>query len=168
MIDKKTLKIKIIDFGATTRDSPDQKQYRFYGTLKYGCPEIQQLENIRKSQTQVDDDEVFNQMNIGFTNSNQEVWSLGIIFYNLVFGFDPFKYNPEDEVQTDILTKDISKKMKDLISGRCIQHTLVSEQTIDLISLMLSKNPENRISFDDIISHPYFNEEYSNFYEAFN
>jgi len=75
--------------------------------------------------------------------NNVDIWSLGILCYELICGFPPF----ETETQTG--TYERIKKV-DLGFPR---H--VSEEAIDLISKILILDPSDRLELEEICSHPW-------------
>jgi serine/threonine protein kinase len=126
--------IKLIDFGFA-REYEDELQMftTICGTPLYVAPEV-------------------------FSNKeytiNADMWSLGIIFYELIFNVYPFLYNDGYPKNMNILTKviqinnvnyDISENPN--INGNCI----------DLLQNMIQPNPNKRFNLKNVLSHPYFN-----------
>lgn len=114
--------IRIIDFGLSktlSEDSP--KLFAACGSPAYVAPEII--------------------LGSGYTVS-ADIWSLGVILYNMVTGELPFN---GDQAQ---LFEAITKKEPD--------YTKVCNHLLrDLISEMLKKSPEQRITIDKIKNHPW-------------
>ena len=75
--------IKLIDFGfATYIPKNGEKLHEFLGTREYLAPEIVQEK--------------------GYTEKVDE-WSLGVIFYNMLTGFEPFRGNTPSELRDSVL-----------------------------------------------------------------
>jgi serine/threonine protein kinase len=81
-VDNKPI-IKLIDFGfATYIPKNGEKLHEFLGTREYVAPEIVQEK--------------------GYTEKVDE-WSLGVIFYNMLTGFEPFRGNTPSELRDSVL-----------------------------------------------------------------
>lgn len=122
MINRRTLDIKIIDFGLSQevnqRNGGMSKQ--IIGSFFYLSPEIieQRKYSIEKA----------------------EVWQLGVVLYALFFSDFPFLD------RDDILFKD----EKRLITRNSAKYFRFD--SADLLASMLSKNPSDRPTFDDVIN----------------
>merc|ERR1719336_1908324 len=115
--------IKVIDFGLAELFSPDQKQSsQLGGTLLYMAPEVFRLELTMKS----------------------DIWSVGVILYNLVTGDYPFMATwplpPgkdmdwwQSEVERVIRNEPFAHhpRLRSKVSSACT----------DLLNLMLEKDP---------------------------
>ena len=76
----------------------------------------------------------------GFGYSLQaDIWSLGIVFYELLHGHPLFKENSLEQQRMKILKKiNFNEKLDSVL--------------IDLLKRMLEKNPEKRIDIDDVLN----------------
>lgn len=79
-------------------------------------------------------------------NEKVDIWSLGIILFMLVTGYRPF----DDDNQTKCIQKILYSSPRFPSS--------VSADLSDLIMKMLAKDPEDRISIDEIKEHKWFKE----------
>jgi serine/threonine protein kinase len=71
-------------------------------------------------------------------------WSLGILIYEMISGYLPFKILPDEKV-----TKKVYKKKFKIFSH-------FSNEVKDLLKKLLEFNPKKRIGYDKIIAHPFF------------
>lgn len=84
-----------------------------------------------------------------FYSSKSDVWSLGIIFYEALYGATPW-------LATSIL--DLVQKLESQ-SVRFPAKPAVSAETQSLITKMLERDEAARLSWEDVFRHPYFNPE---------
>jgi len=133
LIDPSTFKIKLIDFGsATTNIKNAEIPYsKFRGTRKYQAP------NICNKDT--------------FDPLAQDVWSLGVMLFVMLFAADPFT-TPEEAEKVDILEQ-LYENIQYLKAEKGMD---VSEEAIDLIMKMLEKDETVRITLEEIIYHSFF------------
>ncbi|CAD8160351.1 unnamed protein product [Paramecium octaurelia] len=123
--------LKLTDFGLSKQyDSQDMKFFTFVGTPEYIAPEI-----LLKSGH----------------NSSVDWWSLGILLYEMLVGYTPFR--------------DRSNNLR-VIENKIIQNELVfpdfiSTEAKDIISQLLNKDPHQRLgsrSIDQIKNHLFFSQ----------
>ena len=105
--------IKLIDFGVAQYLFKGQSLKGKIGTLKYMAPEIFFKETY---------------------NEKVDIWSAGIILYNLTTGLEPFSLNEKEYKKNRILTKNINFD------------EIKNEHIKKLCKEMLEKNPNNRIN----------------------
>ena len=117
-------KIKLCDFGWAKELSLENRS-TFCGTVEYMAPEIVGSENY---------------------DYGVDIWSLGILLYELLYGHSPFKANNTKNVILNIksheLTYDDTNKN-------------VSKSCKDLIQKLLNNNPQKRYKIKDILEHPF-------------
>ncbi|ORX56466.1 kinase-like protein [Piromyces finnis] len=133
LINPSTFQIKLIDFGsATTNIGNAEIPYsKFRGTRKYQAP------NIYKK-------DVFDPL-------AQDVWSLGVMFFVMLFAADPFT-SPEEAENVDIL-----EQLHENIQYIRVEKDMdVSNEAVDLIMKMLEKDETVRITLEEIIYHNFF------------
>ena len=84
--DNNNIQIKLIDFGMSTFYVQGKKLYEYLGTPNYAAPEIV-LED-------------------GY-NEKVDIWAMGVILFNMLTGFEPFKGKNEVELENEIKCKEI-------------------------------------------------------------
>ena len=104
------------------------------GTPGYMAPELFMLNDKNADSVEI--------------SSKLDVFSAGIIFYQLVAKRNPFK--PND--QADVLK--LNEAGKITFDGLLINK--FSSEGLDLMKKMLDRNPKTRISAAAASSHPYF------------
>ena len=76
-----------------------------------------------------------------------DIWSSGVVLYAMVTGFFPFRGVNETELHKNILSG-VFPKLKD-----------ASNELKDILNKILEVNPNKRISIDNILKHPWLNDE---------
>ena len=114
--------IKIIDFGFGVKCNKDTYQKLFCGTPSYMAPEI-----VKKEK---------------YIASYSDVWSLGVLFYAMLFGIFPFKGKDEDE---------LFEKIKEAYFT-FPEYNRISNKTKELFKKIFVVIPNQRISFEDMIN----------------
>jgi len=128
---KELPKVKIADFGLACH-LEDGECFRLdAGTLGYKAPEI-----ILKEPS----------------DFKSDVWSLGVILYDLLSGEMPFAGSTIKKVKQSILTKDID------FSGEI--WSTVSDKCIDLLQHMLCRDQEARYDIADVLLHPWVSQNF--------
>ena len=124
LIDKKHNCIKITDFGLSALiKRKDEILPDIAGTTDYLAPEI-----IKQ---------------IGYLGQSADVWSCGVILYNLVTGNKPFGGRG-------------SKMIHNIISANVRYPSNLSKNLINLLNKMLDPDPTTRATIEQIIEHEWF------------
>ena len=111
-------KIKLCDFGWSTQSVIPRTT--FCGTYEYMSPEI--IGNRPYSR-------------------GVDIWSLGILLYEMLHGHSPFKARSQVQIQNNILcTTPVFKKN-------------ISKECKELITLLLNKDEERRITIEGVLQH---------------
>ena len=128
----KNMEIKIGDFGLATKlDKKKQSGLTGrHGTLMYCAPEILSGEEY---------------------SFEVEIWSLGVILCYLLTGKFPFNGKNEEELISNITSKNIYPSIPN--------KPKISKVAKDLIKQILIKDPKKRPSLNQIIYHDFFNRE---------
>ncbi len=117
--------IKLCDYGWATYFTPGKFLTVYCGTPEYVSPEM-----IKKYPY----------------NEKVDIWGLGVLIFELVFGYAPFASNFNEDRYNNIKTgkinwpKDLNDENKNLK---------------DLIEKILKTNPKERITLDQIENHPW-------------
>ncbi|CEF66760.1 Protein kinase domain and Serine/threonine-/dual specificity protein kinase, catalytic domain and Protein kinase-like domain-containing protein [Strongyloides ratti] len=72
-----------------------------------------------------------------------DIWALGILIFEMLSGDTPFSGNSVEHIISRIRT------------GRFHMPCSIDGEARDLIKKLLKRNPEKRINFNDILSHPW-------------
>jgi len=121
------INVKIMDFGLSKIVSKEEKLVEGFGTLLYAAPEL--IQNMPY-------------------NIEIDVWSLGVILFYMFTGYYPFNGKEEFEIEEKIINEPVEFK-----DG---EWEIISDKVKDLIRKCLEKYPEERITIDDFINHPWF------------
>lgn len=121
--------VKLIDFGLSKRFSSKdhlEKMKTVVGTPYYVAPEVLK----------------------GSYDKRCDVWSLGVILFVFLCGYPPFEGDNNKEIFKNVLKQDLTFDPADWSN--------VSPEATNLVSLMLEKDPEKRITADNCADHPWF------------
>ena len=144
--------IKICDFGISLiLKSLSDILYDQCGTPMYMAPEIL-LSNKNKQ--------------IGYIGPPVDIWSAGIALYIMLSGNLPFDIS---EISRDIkIEKEYNEHANNIILQYCILSKEpkkiddISDLAHDLLKGILNKNPKKRLTYEQILNHPwlYFDDNY--------
>lgn len=116
--------IKLADFGFSM-EFTDEKLSTFCGTVFYIAPDSLQLQ--------------------AYEGPKVDVWSLGVILYNMVTGTLPFEGQNFWEVKRQIL------------SGHFLVPDFLSLECAELLKKLMTLNASQRLSLEDILKDPWVN-----------
>ena len=114
--------VKIIDFGFAIKCNREALQKLFCGTPNYMAPEI-----VKKEK---------------YMACYSDIWSLGVLFYAMLFGIFPFKGKNEDELFEKICEGNLNFP----------EYNPISEKTKQLFKKIFVQSPNKRISLNDMIN----------------
>lgn len=132
--DSEDSEVKLIDFGHAIQLSSEEIDTGVvintkvpFGTQGYIAPETIQFRRY---------------------SSKTDVWSCGVTLYSLLSGFFPFDQS------------DLEKQTRQIIAGRYIPLTssywkAISDDAKDLVSKMLTVRPSARITVEEVLAHPW-------------
>jgi len=122
LLNCETLETRLIDFGCATETSDLNQEFsRFAGTPEFTAPEYfltGRLDQVKST-----------------------VWSIGCLFYVLLFGDIPFECT--DDIQAGVRTKFDESKLSSPVKS--------------LLDSMFHSNPANRVNFDQLLQHSSLN-----------
>ncbi len=131
----KNFNIKLIDFGFSKKIN-DGLIYESNGTYSYVSPEV--LIAATK----------------GYDGIKNDIFSLGIILFSLIFGFLPFK----NATFTDFRYKFIIKEQyEDFWKSVNNNNDTISNNFKDLFERMICFDPKERLTINEIKNHPWVN-----------
>ena len=123
--------LKLIDFGISIKFEKDTKLKGKTGTVLYIAPEVIS----------------------GSYDEKCDIWSCGVLMYMMLCGLPPFDGNSRKEVMAKIIKGKFAFKSK--------IWNLISAEAKDLISMMLTLDPQKRPSCRQVLSHPWFSKDES-------
>lgn len=117
--------MKIIDFGLAAFLTPGKKLHVHCGSPSYAAPEIVGRKH--------------------YDGPPVDVWSLGVVLFAMVCGYLPFHASNGNK-------QELCQK---ILSGQYTAPDYLSDGMKDLLSRMLTVDVEKRITFDQILQHPW-------------
>ena len=120
--------IKICDFGTSRMFEKGSVQRKIVGSSYYIAPEV-----LKKHY-----------------NEKCDIWSCGVIMYILLSSRPPFEGDNDDEIM-----ENVAEGNYDLESS---PFNKLSKNSIDLIKRLLTMDPEQRITAEQALNHPWFKE----------
>ena len=136
--------VKICDFGiGKVLNSPDEILYDKCGTPMYMAPEII-LCNKKK----------------GYKGFPVDIWSSGITLYIMLSGSLPFniknKSTADEFSLSDMRDKNENSDLKyQIVNNKPKKIKNISNEAKNLLNRLLDKNPEKRLTCDEILNHPW-------------
>ncbi|XP_028411207.1 serine/threonine-protein kinase ULK3-like [Dendronephthya gigantea] len=127
--DNPTLKIADFGFAQYLKDEMDSSNLR--GSPLYMAPEM-------FCSTTYD--------------ASVDLWSVGVILYEALFGVAPFRSRTFSELE---------KKIRSTQEIRLPQDSNVSQACKELLLSLLQRDPKQRISFDEFFAHPFLDLEHA-------
>ena len=88
--------------------------------------------------------------NKGYEGPPVDIWSSGVVLYAMLSGTVPFKANNLNDLQTMIM------------SGSFKEIPDISKESNDLLHRLLQINPKKRITIEEALNHPWFNNNINN------
>ncbi len=90
-------------------------------------------------------------------NSRSDLWSVGMILYQCLFGVLPYhKATEHSELIRHIKSHPVRYPFQSFSSSGCN----LSPNCIKLLFELLQRNPDNRISWSNFFNHPWFDQQY--------
>lgn len=121
--------IKLCDFGFAKQMDSLKRVTTICGSPLYMAPELYKKESYTES---------------------VDVWSLGIILFEMIFGIHPFaKHNDIESLSASVIKNDI-------YIGNSSE---VTENCLNLLSLMLKKYESDRIKIEELFEHEWIKNE---------
>ena len=123
--------IKLCDFGWCVKLEEGEQRGTFCGTTEYMSPELVNHEEYSKE---------------------IDIWSLGVLLYEMVHGYSPFRPDKPNFNQRDVIENIRKHRLK--------FHKNISQKCKDLIYHLLDEEADKRYKIDDI-----FNSDFVKYYE---
>jgi len=117
----------LIDFGFCEFTSPETKSTRWDGTPEYASPEVL--------------------LNLPFDTKKADVYSLGVVMFILLTGLFPFELRKRCRL--------LQQGGKPKVDWSKNYYPNLSPSVKDLVDKMLQTDPEERISLEAVLNHPW-------------
>lgn len=128
--DIKKLEIKVVDFGIAGHCNYNHGEMTDSGTVRYMPPEVLSRKDLQASRA-------------------MDIWACGVILFTMLFNQLPFDGKDKEDLINNIVKSKLHFPLKET-------NKFLTEEVKDLISKMLDKNPQERISMIDILDHEWF------------
>ena len=122
--------IKLCDFGWCVSIEKGERT-TFCGTYEYMAPEM---------------------VNDEFYDMGIDIWSLGVLLYEMIHGYSPFR------AHNNFVQDAKSAQVEIFVNIKNNKYTIdkeMSEECVDLISKLLTTDTKKRIKIGDIFTHPW-------------
>jgi len=129
--------IKITDFGLSRFINETSLMKTFCGTPNYLAPEVLATRGESSYTNKVD------------------VWSLGVILYICLVGYPPFSSSESGKPMNDQIINGLYTFPDEFWSD-------VSDSVKDLIRKMMCIDPVRRLTIDEVLQHPWLNDDVEN------
>eukprot|EP01024_Parvocaulis_polyphysoides_P028437 TRINITY_DN2572_c0_g1_i1.p1 TRINITY_DN2572_c0_g1~~TRINITY_DN2572_c0_g1_i1.p1 ORF type:complete len:481 (+),score=74.29 TRINITY_DN2572_c0_g1_i1:102-1544(+) len=137
--------LKLCDFGFSKMNGVHSSPKSRVGTLQYMAPEVVEAACIKQN-------------NI-YDGKAADVWSCGTMLYAMLFKKFPFfdskigKDKPNQNLNKQQIQEVVFKRIRE--ASITIPES-VSPECVDLLTRMLDRNPNTRITVPEIMKHPWF------------
>ncbi|KAJ1826988.1 serine/threonine protein kinase, partial [Coemansia sp. RSA 2708] len=128
--DRKTLRLKLADFGLAKIVGEQMFMKTVCGTPMYVAPEVLTVRQV------------------GMYDNLVDMWSLGVVLYICLCGFPPFS----EEMSPPPMRDQIISGMYNFPPP---YWDSISPEAIDLVTCMMQVDPKNRITVDQALAHPW-------------
>lgn len=127
LLTNKRKHLKIADFGFAKYNYNNKPLYTICGSPLYMSPEI--INGLQY-------------------NNQTDLWSLGMILYEMLYGFHPYNHcKTTDQLLTDIKINSIQIPPQNTINSE------VSKECTELLKLLLQKNTSKRITWSKLFNN---------------
>lgn len=133
----------IIDFGKATVENENIIAYRRYGTGAYSPADLG----------------IYQRSNYMFDWRKADVWALGIILYSMLVRKMPLWHNTQHQAVVSTDNRNFQAICRNRGLAGILRQIGLSDGAMDLLQNMLLEKPADRISTNDILNHPWFNQE---------
>lgn len=118
--------VKLIDFGLAHHFHQAEEYKSSSGTPQYIAPEVVKCEPL---------------------STATDMWSIGVITYILLSGFSPFQGEDDEETLTNIIAINYEFEAR--------HFSMTSAMAKDFIQKLLLKNPNDRMTAEECLLHPW-------------
>mmetsp|Transcript_30663 Transcript_30663/g.78746 ORF Transcript_30663/g.78746 Transcript_30663/m.78746 type:complete len:348 (+) Transcript_30663:231-1274(+) len=132
--------MRLGDFGLAICTNSERPKSRV-GTLDYMAPEVISLPNHEEREAV---EKKHGMQNVSYYNAKVDIWSVGILAYELIVGRPPFEVEGERETALRIMFDENIEFPNGM-----------SEQSIHFIKLALTKSASKRPSATQMLAHPW-------------